>query len=69
MLSPVLAGEKSISNIILNDRDWYAEQGITLKTGDAVIRIERVARQVISESGEEIDYDRLMISHFKNSNK
>ncbi|MBT2970938.1 MAG: nitrite reductase large subunit NirB [Candidatus Thiodiazotropha sp. (ex Ctena orbiculata)] len=62
MLSPVLAGEKSVSDIILNDRDWYAEHGIILKTGDAVSRIDRIARKVISESGEESGYDRLLIA-------
>ncbi|MEW8557517.1 MAG: nitrite reductase large subunit NirB [Candidatus Thiodiazotropha sp.] len=62
MLSPVLAGEKSVSDIILNERDWYAENGITLKTGDAVTTIDRVGRRVISESGAAIDYDRLLIA-------
>ena len=28
MLSPVLAGEKTIDDIILNDRAWYEENGI-----------------------------------------
>jgi len=62
MLSPVLAGEKTLSDIVLNDRDWYADNGITLKTGDAVTRIDRIARKVITESGEEADYDRLLIA-------
>ncbi|MEW8408253.1 MAG: nitrite reductase large subunit NirB [Candidatus Thiodiazotropha sp.] len=62
MLSPVLAGEKSVSDIILNEHDWYAENGITLKTGDAVTTIDRVGRRVISESGAAIDYDRLLIA-------
>ncbi|PVV12949.1 MAG: nitrite reductase large subunit [gamma proteobacterium symbiont of Ctena orbiculata] len=62
MLSPVLAGEKSISDIILNERDWYAEHGIALKTGDAVTRIDRVARKVVTNSGEEMAYDRLLIA-------
>ncbi|MBT3046884.1 MAG: nitrite reductase large subunit NirB [Candidatus Thiodiazotropha sp. (ex Clathrolucina costata)] len=62
MLSPVLAGEKSVSDIILNERDWYAQNGITLKTGDAVTTIDRVGRRVISESGAAIDYDRLLIA-------
>ncbi|KPK12043.1 MAG: nitrite reductase [Acidithiobacillales bacterium SG8_45] len=62
MLSPVLAGEKSIGDIVLNDRDWYTENSITLKTGDAVARIDRVARNVITESGEEAPYDRLLIA-------
>jgi nitrite reductase (NADH) large subunit len=62
MLSPVLAGEKTLSDIVLNDRDWYSDNGITLKTGDAVTRIDRVARKVVTESGDEIAYDRLLIA-------
>ena len=36
MLSPVLASEKTIDDIILNSLDWYDENGIELITGDAV---------------------------------
>jgi len=62
MLSPVLAGEKTIDDIVLNDRAWYADNGITLRTGDAITRIDRVARKVITTSGQEIPYDRLLIA-------
>ena len=62
MLSPVLAGEKNIDDIVLNDRDWYAENGITLETGDAITRIDRVARKVITDCGKEAPYDRLLIA-------
>ena len=33
MLSPVLAGEKAVDEIMLNDERWYAEQGIALHKG------------------------------------
>jgi len=62
MLSPVLAGEKTVDDIVLNDLDWYARNGITLKTGDAVSRIDRIGRKVITASGEEQPYDRLLIA-------
>jgi len=62
MLSPVLAGEKTIDDIILNERDWYSENGITLKTGDAVSDIDRVSRKLTTESGEEFVYDRLLLA-------
>ncbi|MEW8505066.1 MAG: nitrite reductase large subunit NirB [Candidatus Thiodiazotropha sp.] len=62
MLSSVLAGEKGVSDIMLNERDWYTENDITLKTGDAITSIDRVARKVISENGEETGYDRLLIA-------
>ncbi len=34
MLSPVLAGEKSFDEIMLNDEQWYADNGITLRKGE-----------------------------------
>ncbi|HZF83502.1 MAG TPA: FAD-dependent oxidoreductase, partial [Burkholderiaceae bacterium] len=32
MLSPVLAGEKTVEEIVLHPREWYAQHGITLHT-------------------------------------
>ena len=33
LLSPVLAGEQTLDEIVLNAREWYAENGITLHAG------------------------------------
>ncbi|HHH13480.1 MAG TPA: NAD(P)/FAD-dependent oxidoreductase, partial [Thiolapillus brandeum] len=62
MLSPVLAGEKTVDDIILNDREWYERNGITLHTGDPVVEIDRVSRKVVSRSGLEVPYDRLLLA-------
>ena len=62
MLSPVLAGEKSVDDIMLNAERWYAERGITLRKGEAVATIERKQRQILSVSGERVPYDRLLIA-------
>lgn len=62
MLSPVLAGEKTIDDIILNSTEWYEENGITLKTGDPVVKIDRIGGKVITQSGEETPYDRLLLA-------
>src|SRR5215471_6810528 len=48
LLSPVLAAEKTIADIMLNTRDWYAERGITLIAGDEVVKIDRARRRVIA---------------------
>jgi nitrite reductase (NADH) large subunit len=61
-LSSVLAGEKSLGEIVINSRDWYAENGIRLVAGDAVVAIDRAARTVTSESGLTVPYDRLLIA-------
>jgi nitrite reductase (NADH) large subunit len=62
LLSPVLAGEKRMDDIIINTRDWYAANGITLHAGDAVAEIDRARRIVRSEKGVEARYDRLLIA-------
>ena len=62
MLSPVLASEKTINDIILNSHEWYAENNIELITGDAVTEISRVKKAVFTESGKDIPYDRLLLA-------
>jgi nitrite reductase (NADH) large subunit len=62
MLSPVLAGEKSVDDIILNSRSWYEENGIRLHAGDPVVAIDRTRRIVRSKNGVEAGYDRLLIA-------
>ncbi|WP_058555660.1 nitrite reductase large subunit NirB [Thiohalocapsa sp. ML1] len=62
LLSPVLSGEKTIDEIMLNTRAWYDEHGITLHTGDPVTDIDRKRRIVKSRSGRELPYDRLLLA-------
>jgi len=62
LLSPVLAGDKTLADIMLNDPAWYAERGITLHTGKTVVRINRRARQVVAADGTTADYDRLLLA-------
>jgi len=62
LLSPVLAGEMTVQDIILNDHSWYAENGIKLHLGKTVSKIDRVKRVVIAEDGTEEPYDRLLLA-------
>ncbi|WP_313035448.1 NAD(P)/FAD-dependent oxidoreductase [Massilia alkalitolerans] len=62
MLSPVLAGEKTLDDIILHSRAWYAENGIVLHAGDPVVAIDRARRIVRARSGLELSYDRLLLA-------
>jgi nitrite reductase (NADH) large subunit len=62
LLSPVLAGEMQIKDIILNELDWYAANNIKLHTGKEVVRIDRVKRKVIAADGTEEPYDRVLIA-------
>ncbi len=62
MLSPVLAGEKSFDDIVINDADWYADNGIALVAGDPVVAIDRAAKTVTTRGGVSENYDRLLIA-------
>src|SRR5690242_9809213 len=46
MLSPVLAGEKTFDEIVINGHDWYRDNGIELIAGDPVTAIDRAAKTV-----------------------
>ncbi len=62
MLSPVLAGEQTIDDIILNSVDWYAAQGITLHMGKPVKAVDRNRRTVTAVDGTMARYDRLLLA-------
>jgi len=62
LLSPVLAGEQTLDEIVLNPLSWYADQGISLHLGKKVTTIDRIRRKVIAEDGTEAEYDRLLIA-------
>jgi len=62
LLSPVLAGENTIDDIILNSPEWYEENGIELIAGVAATGIDRAAREVELADGRRVPYDRLVIA-------
>lgn len=62
MLSPVLAGEKTFDEIVINGQDWYDDNGIELVGGDPVEAIDRNRKLVVSRSGREQPYDKLLIA-------
>ena len=62
MLSPVLANEQTIDDIILNTREWYAEHNIMLYTNARINKIDRKNRVVYAEDGTSAEYDRLLIA-------
>jgi len=66
LLSPVLAGEQKLEDIVLNDWAWYQDNGITLHAGWTVTEVDRVKRVVHAKNtkGETLsaDYDRLILA-------
>jgi len=62
LLSPVLAGEQTLDEIVLNPVSWYEENGITLHLGKKVVGVDRARRIVKAEDGTEAEYDRLLLA-------
>ncbi|MCV2882735.1 nitrite reductase large subunit NirB [Actibacterium sp. XHP0104] len=61
MLSPVLSGEKTYEDIVTHSDDWYAENGVTCRFGEHVVKIDRDRKVVVGQQGE-VAYDKLIIA-------
>ena len=65
LLSPVLAGEQTLDDIVLNDWAWYTDNHITLHAGKKVVEVDRIKRVVKADDGNggfmEVEYDRLLM--------
>ncbi len=62
LLSPVLGGELSFEETLLHRPEWYAENGITLRSGTRVEKIDRRRRVVVAADGSETPYDRMLLA-------
>ena len=66
LLSPVLAGEQTLDEIVLNDWAWYRDNHITLHAGWTVTSVDRTRRVVHASNalGETLsaEYDRLVMA-------
>ncbi|UXC18008.1 nitrite reductase large subunit NirB [Comamonas squillarum] len=66
LLSPVLAGEQTLDDIVLNDWRWYETHGVRLHAGCTVHAVDRARRVVHARNavGEAVtaDYDRLILA-------
>jgi nitrite reductase (NADH) large subunit len=62
MLSPLLAGEKSFDDIVINDQAWYDDNAITLVSGDQIVAIDRKNQTVTARSGRMESFDKLILA-------
>jgi assimilatory nitrate reductase electron transfer subunit len=62
LLSNVLAGRSSATDIELADEDWYRAGGVTLRGGRAAIELDRLSRKVILDDGSSVPYDVLVLA-------
>ena len=62
MLSSVLAGDKELDDIVINSREWYEENHITLVTSDAVttgatVEHLRTEREQWRQQNRQLEYE------------
>ena len=62
LLSNVLSGVEDEADIFLNSLPWYVENGIDLRAGLRVERIDRYARTLRAADGSVTPYDKLVIA-------
>ncbi|MEI7024734.1 nitrite reductase large subunit NirB [Paenibacillus sp. y28] len=62
MLSYVLDGSKTMEDIILNDWDWYRDNGIKLHAGTTVSHIDEENKEVVTTQGIRVPYDKVIIA-------
>jgi 3-phenylpropionate/trans-cinnamate dioxygenase ferredoxin reductase subunit len=56
-----LMGELERDRLFIRPLDWYAEQGITTDFGIRVDTIDRDAKQISTQHGDLIDYEKLLL--------
>jgi len=61
-LSSILAGEKTVEDITLNDAAWYEDNKVTLHLGKEVTEIQRGYRKVVASDGTTVPYDTLIVA-------
>ncbi len=62
MLSPVLAGEKSIPDIITHDKAWFIEHGVELFDNTEITMVNKKKQIVTTATGKNYSYDVLVVA-------
>ena len=62
LLSNVLAGKDDPREIYLNALDWYTDNGIDLRAGVRVVRLDTFAHLVHADDGTTMRYDKLVLA-------
>mgnify|MGYP003647867270 FL=1 len=56
-----LMGELEMDRLFIRPMDWYAEQSVSTRFDTRVTQIDRAARQLLTDSGDSIAYDKLLL--------
>lgn len=62
LLSSVLAGEKSVDDIVLNSPEWYEKNNIDLRLGVRIVDVNATAKTVTGDDGSVTPFDKLLLA-------
>ncbi len=62
MLSPVLAGEKPLPEIMTHDEAWFEARSVHLHTSTEIVEVDQTAKTVLTAQGDSYAYDKLIIA-------
>ncbi|QCU90235.1 NAD(P)/FAD-dependent oxidoreductase [Thiomicrorhabdus sediminis] len=62
MLSPVLAGEKVLPDIMTHDHDWFEKRDIHLHSSTTIVAVDKINKTVTTDLGANYSYDKLVIA-------
>ncbi len=62
LLSPLLSGEQTLDDIVTHPSDWYKQNNIELKSGKAIVVIDRENKTVTDSDNIKHSYDKLVIA-------
>jgi len=62
LLSSVLAGEKSVDDITLNDLQWYGRHNIRLQLGVRVVDLDFERKAVTADDGSVTPFDKVLLA-------
>jgi len=62
LLSSLLAGDIASADVQMRPREWYAEHGVTLVTGQPATAIDVVGKTVQLSSGQPLAFDKLLLA-------
>ena len=53
---------EGLDDAFVHDRDWYAAHDVDVRTGTVVAALDRDAHEVVTEGGERLHWDRLLLA-------
>jgi nitrite reductase (NADH) large subunit len=62
LLSSVLAGEKTLDEIVLNGLEWYQKHNIGLHLGVRIVDVDPLQKIVVGDDGSRTRFDKLLLA-------